>query len=888
MAEDWCNSLSPVTGFQIDLSDDGGTTWTKVWEAASVTVTNYAPDANGITTGDASATVCANTGKSYRVRIGVTNRMATAWSEASAASSTVGTYTPTAGARHTACDFNTLAAAGNTNPYGIWSNGTTMWVVDQSDNKAYAYNQATKAHDTGKDITLAATGILWSPLTSDGTTLWVVDLVNDDKLFAYSISGKAADSSKDLTLHADNDTPDGMWTNGVTMWVVDSGDDKIYAYTLATGARDDDKDISLHSSNTDAQALWSDGVTMWVLDGTANNEKIYAYKMSDGSRDSAKDYTSLDSGNTGPYGIWSDETTMWISNSGNPNNKLFAYHATAPKPLAPASVSAYRGNGFIDVAWSAVSGATGYDISYSTNGGFDWSSAASGQTGTSYRIASTSNSHTYKVRVRAGNANGKSGWTHSALNYPAIDPRPVYDMTLTRADAGLQVGWKQCNVTEGWCNGGSPVTGFQIDLSGDGGSTWTKVWEATTVTVSNYAPDAYGIVTGDASITVCSNPSKSYRVRIGVTNRMATAWSQASTANSTVGTHTPTPGARHTACDFNTLSAAGNTEAKGIWSDGATMWVVDFNDKLYAYNLATKARDAAKDISLDSSKSYWTYITSDGTTAWVWDSGNSYDYFAYNLNTRAPDTSKNINTFTTDHDTPAAMWTDGTTMWVVDDVTYQGAAQVRPITLSTGARDTNKDFSLHLDNDSPAGLWSDGVTLWVVDLNKVYAYTLSNGNRDTAKEYTLDSQNTTGVGIWSDGATTWVSNSPSGNADKIYAYHSKSPGTGSAGSAGARSDNPAHTPIVAGWRLERDGAGVLRVTAKTDSSPNRAAAAATPAPGSRDEGNDVTTLAAAGNTSPDGLWSDGATLWVVDTDDRMLYAYDLASKARDPGKDVAL
>ena len=127
--------MSPVTGFQIDLSDDGGTTWTKVWEAATVTVTNYTTDANGITTGDASATVCANTGKSYRVRIGVTNRIATAWSEASAASSTVGTHTPTAGARHTACDFNTLTtifltrtlvASGpnGARPCGWWINTT--------------------------------------------------------------------------------------------------------------------------------------------------------------------------------------------------------------------------------------------------------------------------------------------------------------------------------------------------------------------------------------------------------------------------------------------------------------------------------------------------------------------------------------------------------------------------------------------------------------------------------------------------------------------------------------------------------------------------------------------------------------------------------------------
>ena len=38
--------------------------------------------------------------------------------------------------------------------------------------------------------------------------------------------------------------------------------------------------------------------------------------------------------------------------------------------------------------------------------------------------------------------------------------------------------------------------------------------------------------------------------------------------------------------DFNTLSAAGNTNPAGLWSDGATMWVSDFGqDKIYAYQM---------------------------------------------------------------------------------------------------------------------------------------------------------------------------------------------------------------------------------------------------------------------------------------------------------------
>ena len=91
-------------------------------------------------------------------------------------------------------DFDTLSAAGNGCPHGIWSDGTTMWVSDLDDRSIYAYNMATKAHDSSKDFnttTLSAAGnrdtqSIWS----DGTTMWVVDWT-DDKIYAYSLSTKA-------------------------------------------------------------------------------------------------------------------------------------------------------------------------------------------------------------------------------------------------------------------------------------------------------------------------------------------------------------------------------------------------------------------------------------------------------------------------------------------------------------------------------------------------------------------------------------------------------------------------------------------------------------------------------------------------------------------------
>ena len=51
---------------------------------------------------------------------------------------------------------------------------------------------------------------------------------------------------------------------------------------------------------------------------------------------------------------------------------------------------------------------------------------------------------------------------------------------------------------------------------------------------------------------------------------------------------------------------------------------------------------------------------------------------------------------------------------------------------------------------------------------------------------------------------------------------------------------------------------------------------------SHDAAGDFTTLAAAGNNIPQGLWSDGTAMWVSDYADRKISVYSLATKAAVP------
>ena len=110
-------------------------------------------------------------------------------------------------------DFPTLSAAGNTRLGGIWSDGTTLWVVDYEDNKLYGYNIATKLRDSGKDLILMDDNGEPEGIWSDERTLWVAD-DGDDKLYGYNITTKLRASGKDFELAVGNDAPRGIWSDG--------------------------------------------------------------------------------------------------------------------------------------------------------------------------------------------------------------------------------------------------------------------------------------------------------------------------------------------------------------------------------------------------------------------------------------------------------------------------------------------------------------------------------------------------------------------------------------------------------------------------------------------------------------------------------------------------
>ena len=72
---------------------------------------------------------------------------------------------------------------------------------------------------------------------SNGTTLFVVDQ-EDSQVYGYQLSDRTRDDDKNLILDAANTDPEGLWFDGRVLWVVDSADDKLYVYDLP-GAQPD-------------------------------------------------------------------------------------------------------------------------------------------------------------------------------------------------------------------------------------------------------------------------------------------------------------------------------------------------------------------------------------------------------------------------------------------------------------------------------------------------------------------------------------------------------------------------------------------------------------------------------------------------------------------------
>ena len=226
------------------------------------------------------------------------------------------------------------------------------------------------------------------------------------------------------------------------------------------------------------------------------------------------------------------------------------------------------------------------------------------------------------------------------------------------------------------------------------------------------------------------------------------------------------------------------------------------------------------------------------------------------------------------HDTPSGTWSDGATLWVLENGEGTDDA-VYAYDLKTGERVEDREFKLDNANRAPRGSWSDRSTFWVSDSgrNRLFAYDLASGERLPDSDIALAERNRDARGIWSGDGTMWVLD---GGKDNLFAYDLAS-GELLAEYALASANGDPHgvwSDGVTVWVSDHPAKRLFayRLPARPEAP---AAEDAEPQALERVSGEDFKELSKTRNNSPRGIWSDGDVMYVADERDAKVYSYNM-------------
>ena len=375
---------------------------------------------------------------------------------------------------------------------------------------------------------------------------------------------------------------------------------------------------------------------------------------------------------------------------------------------------------------------------------------------------------------------------------------------------------------------------------------------------------------------------------------------------------------RNSGWNFQRLIAAGNESPRDIWSDGVTMWVSDSADgKVYSYNMRASdnaelhsmiaAGRALADFEPDT-HNYTLGVGSMVSQAAVQaiprqilatvsyspeDADPNSSGYQVNLNTGANSVTITVTAqdgmtsevYTLDinrgsadpfgwkvvedfdtlnmagNESPAGLASDGSTMWVADEVDLKLYAY----DVETKARVPDLDITLDAEQGSPGGMWTDGTTIWVFDVvdRKLYAYDVNASQRDESKDLDWPEERFPHhFGVWSDGDTLWLSQRTGG----LTAYDL---GTET------RDEHKDYDALDGIDGIDARGIWSDGATMWVVDSTNDKIRALNVFTGEPDTGKEISTLRVADVGGTRGIWSDGETMWVTDWTAAKVYSYNL-------------
>ena len=732
--------------------------------------------------------------------------------------------------------------------------------------------------DSGHDV---PTG-MWS----DGATLWLLDNPDGtgDAVYAYSLESGERAEDRDFELSETNRAPRGVWSDRTTIWIADSGPDRLFAHDIATGERTPERDIELDDRNADPRGIWSDGETMWVLDNRRN--ALFAYDL--GSGELLGEYALADA-NDGPHGIWSDLTTIWVSN--HDPKQLFAYRL----PRVPEQPAAEAAD---PIPLERVP-----DEDFTEPG----------------RVSNNSPRGIWSDGDVMYVADENDGKVYSYNMPDAIDAR-LASLSLE----GVEIGEFSAARTEyeGVPGDGVTETTVAAEAVQDGASVDT--WPADADEDAGGHQVEFGGVEEIVVAVTSADGSRErlYRVSLPApseddfawnggrdieqldpeNDRPTSLWSDGATlwvlengegSGGAVYAYDLESGERLEEHEFALDET--NRAPRGVWSDRVTVWVSDSDqDRLFAYDLGTGDRTPERDIELDERNADPRGIWSDGEVVWVLD-GDTDGVFAYDIETGV---LLGEYTLADANSEPRGIWSDHTTIWVSNDDPKQLFAYRLPTREELDAapgdraleRVPDEEFTelSKANNNSPRGLWSDGDVMYVADENdgRVYSYNMPDAIDARLRSLSLEGVD---IGEFSSARTEYEGVPGDGVTQTTVAAEAAQSGASvEIWPADADEDADGHQIALAGIEA------ITVTVTSPDESRRRLYRVSLPTPSEDDFAwngeRDIEQLDPE-NDRPTSLWSDGATLWMLEDGEGSggaVYAYDLASGERAEEREFAL